>query len=242
MDSSHPSFATTQWTLVWKAAEEDSSHGRPALTAIIERYWMPLYGYARRQGLSQADAEDATQEFLIDMMEGDYLSKVDPAKGRFRSYLLTLWKRYLVDVYRKENRQKRGGHLKKWSFDIPLGETSIHESLYGSDNPDQGFTEQWALALIDDTKKRLAQEYRSKDRLRLFEALQGYLTCPLDQLACNQLAKDMGLSPSNIKVALHRLREKFGKTLREAILETVEDPNDIESELQTMLEALSRKL
>ena len=93
-------FKTTRWTVVFQAAKEESGAGRPALSEIIQKYWRPLYFYARQQGLSAADAEDATQGFLTGIVEGKLLDAADPAKGRFRTFLLTAWKRYLVDLHR----------------------------------------------------------------------------------------------------------------------------------------------
>ncbi len=105
--SPHSRFATTQWTLVWNAAVEDSKHGRP---------------HCRKScgvtGFHSTDLRDSVvyllpmrrmqPRVLAHLFDDDILAKADPAKGRFRSFLLTVWKSFLIDRYRQGMRQKRG--------------------------------------------------------------------------------------------------------------------------------------
>ncbi len=234
-------FATTQWTLVWRAATEESGYGRPALTEIVKRYWLPLYSFARQQGLSGPDAEDATQDFLARVLEGDLLSKADPAKGRFRSYLLAAWKRFLIDQYRKENRQKRGGQANTLSLDYAAGERQYLEVVAKETDADRSFVIGWANSLLADVRQRLQNDYASRGKSPLFELLWSYLTTPIDAAEYDRLGKQINLTPSAVKVALHRLRQRFGETLRHVVGETVEDPREIDSEIQELLSVLGGK-
>lgn len=231
-------FATTQWTLVWKAACEDSRHGRPALAALVQRYWQPLYAYARRRGMSGPDAEDATQEFLSQIISGGLLGNADPAKGRFRSFLLTAWKHFLVDAYRRDHAAKRGGEARRFPLDVSAGEQQWIEIQSREADPDRTFMRIWAGNLIDEVRQRLEEDYQSRDRSALFEALMPKLTQPVDGKEYEALAAELALSASAVKVALHRLRQRFGSTLREVVAETVDDPSEIDSELGELLEVL----
>ncbi len=76
-------LTTTQWTVVVRAAQEKRSEERPALGQLLEKYWRPLYFYARQRGLSASDAEDATQEFMRELIEGEILSTADPPRDDF---------------------------------------------------------------------------------------------------------------------------------------------------------------
>ncbi len=241
MENPNPQFATTQWTMVWKAAEEDSQHGRPALAEVIRRYWMPLYTYARRQGLSSEDAEDATQEFLSSIISGNLLESADPAKGKFRAFLLTAWKRFLVDEYRKKNAARRGGKVQTVSLDVSYGEQNWRQMSLQQSNPDHVFALSWASSLLEQARQRLRQEYQSKGKSDLIEALLPWLTETMDATCCAQLADQLGLSRGAVKVAIHRLRQRFGAAVRELVVETVEDTADIDSEINELLEALARQ-
>ncbi len=232
-------FATTQWTLVWQAAAEDSKHGRPALAEVIRRYWLPLYGFARRRGLSSEDAEDATQEFLSRVLDGNLLGSADPAKGKFRSYLLTAWKRFLIDEYRRNRAIQRGGHVRFGSIDVASGEKQWQALQARDGDPDRIFMLGWANAVLDEVRQRLCVDYQRTNRLNTFETLVPKLTSQLDAETYAQLAAQLGVSTSAVKVALHRLRQRYGTLLREVILETVDDPRDVDAELSELLQLLS---
>jgi len=238
LQNPNPRFATTQWTMVWKAAEEDSQHGRPALAEVIRRYWMPLYTFARREGLSSEDAEDATQEFLSRIMNGNLLGSADPAKGKFRAFLLTAWKRFLIDAYRKEKSARRGGNALVVSLDLCSGEQSWRELSSKDQDPDRVFTLSWANSLLEQVRQRLRQEYQAKGKSELIEALLPRITETMDSASYAELALQLKLSSGAVKVAMHRLRQRFGSALREVVLETVEGSNDVDSELNELLQAL----
>ena len=232
-------FATTQWTVVWQAAREDSQHGRPALTEIVSRYWQPLYSYARRQGFSSEDAEDATQEFLSSVVAGRLLEQADPAKGKFRSFLLTAWKRFLVDEYRKRTAVRRGGDAVTLSLDVGNGEQDWLELRADQFDPDHLFHISWAKALLAETRLRIRRSYQEKGKTALVDALLPRLTQVIDSAAYAQLATTLEMSPGAVKVAMHRLRQRFGATLRDVVAETIEDTDELDAELNEMLRVLS---
>lgn len=223
---------------MWEAAKEDSQHGRPALTELVQRYWQPLYAYALRKGLSPHDAEDATQEFLSQIVNGKLLGNADPAKGKFRSFLLTAWKRFLVDQFRRDHAAKRGGLAATISLDVASGEARWMELQSKHPNPDLAFNQLWATSLIDEAKQRLRKLYSARDRTELLDKLLPCLTQPLKAEEYSQIAHELGCSTSAVKVALHRLRQKFGTTLREVVAETVEDADSVDAEISELLETL----
>lgn len=241
LKSSNSQFATTQWTLVWQAAEEDSQHGRPALAEVIRRYWQPLYSYARFRGFSSEDAEDATQEFLANVLDGSLLESVDPAKGKFRSFLLTAWQRFLVDEYRKKSAAKRGGKANLISLDIGSGEQNMQSLQSREPDPERAFMLSWATSMLDDVKTRLRADYEQRGKRQVFDVLFPMLTAKLDANQYLVLGKQLVLSNSAVKVAMHRLRQRFGTTLREVVLETVDDPQDVDAEIGELLQVLSQK-
>jgi RNA polymerase sigma factor (sigma-70 family) len=234
-------FATTQWTLVWKAAKEDSQAGRPALTEVIRRYWQPLYSFARRRGMSSEDAEDATQEFLSRIVDGNLLQQADPAQGKFRTYLLAAWKRFLIDDFRRRNTIRRGGQWKPASLDFASVEQHWQHLQSREPDPDRVFMLAWANSLLESARERISEEYRRSGRELICQTLLDKLSVGLDAEAYRQLGIQTGLTPNAVKVALHRLRGRFAACLRQVIAETVEDPAEIDTELREMLAILSQK-
>src|SRR5262244_4644331 len=102
-------FPTTSWTLIIEAAGGAEPESRKALVLLCENYWYPLYAYVRRRGYPVDQAQDLTQEFFIRVLEGRYLDRADPEKGRFRSFILTSLKFFVADEGDRQRAQKRGG-------------------------------------------------------------------------------------------------------------------------------------
>ena len=108
----HVPFATTHWSAVAACAQPggvSAEEAHAALAALCRQYWPSLYSFARRRGQRLADAQDLTQEFFGYLLEHRLYERAEPAKGRFRSFLLTVFKRFLADADKRATSQKRGG-------------------------------------------------------------------------------------------------------------------------------------
>jgi DNA-directed RNA polymerase specialized sigma24 family protein len=101
-------FEMTRWSIVLKAAQLNSPEGDAALATLCQSYWPPLYAYVRRLGHSPAEAQDLVQEFFARLLAKKYLADVDPARGKFRSFLLLMLKRFMANEWDKANCLKRG--------------------------------------------------------------------------------------------------------------------------------------
>ena len=88
-------FPATRWTLVVAAGNPHRKEARSALVSLCENYWYPLYAYLRRRGYPSDQAQDLTQEFFIRVLEGRYINRAEPEKGRFRAFLVTSLKFWL---------------------------------------------------------------------------------------------------------------------------------------------------
>src|SRR6266850_2361843 len=89
-------FMTTHWSVVL-AARTNSSSSEQALDRLCRAYWYPLYAYLRRLGEDVEAARDFTQAFFARLLEKNYLSQVQPEKGKFRCFLLASLKHFLAD-------------------------------------------------------------------------------------------------------------------------------------------------
>src|SRR5712671_3857274 len=110
-------FRTTHWSVVLLARESGSNQGMKALEELCRAYWYPIYSFIRRQGHDSPQAQDLTQGFFARILEKDYLSDADAARGRFRSFLLGSLKHYLANEWDYARRQKRGGGSAVLSLD-----------------------------------------------------------------------------------------------------------------------------
>src|SRR5579863_9924373 len=109
--SGRSEFPTTRWSLVAAAGDPERKEARSALVSLCENYWYPLYAFLRRRGYTADQAQDLTQEFFMRVLEGRYLDRADPEKGRFRSFILACLKFFVADEEDRDRALKRGGGM-----------------------------------------------------------------------------------------------------------------------------------
>lgn len=232
-------FPTTRWTLVVAAADPRQQESRSALMALCESYWYPLYAYVRRRGHSADQAQDLTQEFFVRVLEGRYLDRADPEKGRFRAFMLTSFKFFLADEGDRQRAQKRGG-ANVLTIEISSGEERYQREPAHTETPERIFERRWALSVLERVVDKLRAEFAGHGRLDDFNRLKGFLLDRGDAPYAT-LARDMGTSEGALKVAIHRLRKRYRDLFRQEIAETLSDPAEVESELRYLAVALNRK-
>jgi RNA polymerase sigma-70 factor (ECF subfamily) len=230
-------FRTTHWSVVIRAGRDDSSQAGAALNELCEIYWYPLYAFARRQGSSPAEAEDLTQAFFARLFERNFVASADPDKGRFRAFLLTLFRRFLANEWNRQHRQKRGGYRTCLSVDAALAESRYGAEPVSGDPPDVLYDRQWALTLLEQVMRRLQAEYVESGRARLFERLEACLSRDETAWRYADIARELGVSEAAVKMAMQRLRARYRALLREEIAKTVASPKDVEVELSHLFSA-----
>jgi len=232
-------FPTTRWTLVIAAGDPKRRDARPALVSLCNSYWYPLYAYLRRRGYPADRAQDLTQDFFLRMLEGRYLDRADPEKGRFRSFLLTSLKFFVADEEDRQRASKRGGGMVV-SLEFSSGEEWYQREPAHDETPERIFERRWAVAVLDRVVERLRNEFVQHGRLEHFERLKVFL---LGRSAAPYaaLAVEMKTSEGALKVAIFRLRERYRELFRQEIADTVADPAEVESELRFLADVLARK-
>ncbi|MGB6365872.1 MAG: sigma-70 family RNA polymerase sigma factor [Thermoanaerobaculia bacterium] len=233
-------IATTQWSQVLAARDGSETEARRALEELCQTYWQPLYAYVRHQGANPDEASDLTQAYFTELLEKDLLADVDPAKGRFRAYLLATLRNFLSRDRTKAGRLKRGGGTSTLSLDMEAGEVryTVHPSEKMT--PEDIFEHRWAVTVLDRAMGRLERDSSFTGGEEQFQSLKPYLTGDLPRLPYRQVAASLGMSEGAVKVAVHRLRKRFGEYLRLEIAETVVDPSDVDDEVRHLLEVVRR--
>lgn len=232
-------FPTTRWTLVVAAGDPQRREARSALVALCENYWYPLYAYLRRRGYPTDQAQDLTQEFFVRLLEGRYLDRADPEKGRFRSFLLTSLKFFVADEGDRTRAYKRGGGVLV-PLEFSSGEDRYQREPAHDETPDRIFERRWALAMLDRVVERLRDEFVQHGRGEHFDRLKLFLVGQSDAPYA-ALAHEMNTSEGALKVAIHRLRKRYRDLFRQEIADTVADPAAVESELRYLAAVLAGK-
>jgi RNA polymerase sigma-70 factor (ECF subfamily) len=233
-------FVTTRWSVVLQAGGTDTTSAGDALSRLCHTYWYPLYAYVRGQGRTREDAEDLTQGFFARLLEKKWLMSADREKGRFRSFMLLTLKRFMADEWDKQRAQKRGGGHALLPLPFETGETRFSQEPRDFVTPEQSFERRWVLAMLENVMERLREEYASHSNAPLFETLSPCLAGDRTAFPYSELATKLALSESAVKSAVHRLRQRYRKLLREEIAETVESHEDVEEELRHLFSVLGR--
>jgi RNA polymerase sigma factor (sigma-70 family) len=232
-------FPTTRWTLVIAAADPQRKEARSALVSLCEGYWYPLYAYIRRRGYPADQAHDLTQQFFIRLLEGRYLDRADPEKGRFRSFMLTSLKFFVADEGDRQRAHKRGGGAVV-PLEISSGEDRYQREPSHDETPERIFERRWALSVLDRVVEKLRNEFVHHGRSEHFERLKVFLLGQSDAPYA-ALAREMNTSEGALKVAIHRLRKRYRELFRQEIADTVADPAEVESELRFLAAVLTRE-
>jgi RNA polymerase sigma factor (sigma-70 family) len=232
-------FITTRWTLVAAAADSADPRGREALGDLCQTYWPPLYAFLRRHGHTPEDAQDLTQGFFARVLERHDFRAADPARGRFRSFLLTALQHYVINEHERETTLKRGGRLQRLSLDFDEVERTYVLEARTGDSPDRVFNRKWAAISLDRALQRLRRECHDSGKGALADALLPYLTDTGNLPSYRVVAEPLGLTEGATKVAVHRLRQRFGAILRLEIAETVLSPAEVDDEVRELIRALS---
>jgi RNA polymerase sigma-70 factor (ECF subfamily) len=221
------------------AAGDSSVVGaQSALEKLCRAYWYPLYVFARRQGNSPEDAQDLTQDFFARLLGKNYLSKADPDRGRFRTFLLRSLKNFLVNEWKRAGRLKRGGDKEFVSIDTNAAEDRYAAEAPEEFNPDAEYERRWAVNLVEQVLSTLRREFNAADKAQLFEELKGFIWGDKTTASYAEIAEHLKLSETNVKVAVHRLRQRFRELLRTEVAHTVSRPEDIDVELRHLISVL----
>ena len=231
-------FATTHWSLVLHAGRSDSTSARQALEQLCQCYWYPLYAYVRRRGNSPADAEDLTQGFFARLLELDSLADVRREKGKFRSFLLASLNHYLSDEWDRARAQKRGSG-RVVSLDAGQAEERFCREPADAASPEKLFERQWATLLLESVVQQLQGEYESARKGALFTALKFGIAGEPGDGSYAELSSQLALSEPTLRVAMHRLRQRYRLLLRAEIAKTVAGEAEVDDEIRHLFAALA---
>ena len=227
-------FTTTHWSVVLAAGQDDSPHAVQALERLCRSYWYPLYAFVRRSGHTPEDAQDLTQEFFARLLDKHYLSAVHPERGKFRWFLLSAVKRFLINERERASAAKRGGTSPHIPFDGEKAEQRYRLDAADHSTPDKLFDRAWATNLIQTTYQRLEEEYALEGKGRFFERLRVFLSGDETDVTYAEAGAELGMTEGAVKVAVHRLRRRYRDLLREQVAQTVHTAAELEEELRNL--------
>lgn len=223
-------FPTTRWTLLAEATLNGDAAGREALGRLCEMYRRPVMVYLEARGLGREEAQDAAQDFFLKLVERRIWKRADHARGRFRTFLLSILNHLMMQGERNKHRQKRGGGAKPESLDA-LQEQG--QEIANGEMPESDlFDREWAFTLVANAVTAIEAEFGERGQQREFDWLRRFLPGAEPPPAYELSARELGLSLPALKAAVHRLRLRFREVLRAAVARTVSAPHEVDDELR----------
>lgn len=234
----HPhGFQTTHWSLVASAQGPPSPAAESSLAALCRLYWHPLFTWLRHHGHQEHDAEDLVQEFFARLIAGHWLDAAQPERGRFRTFLLMVLKRFVANQRDHQSALRRGGGVPPlpltpdWHGDNGPAAPTV--------DPDSAYDRAWALTVLAQTLATLSDEQEAAGRATEFRLLKPFLTAPRGEVPYHEIAPQLGMTPASARSALHRLRKRFQFVFRSTVAATLHHPEETDDEIRALIAALA---
>jgi RNA polymerase sigma-70 factor (ECF subfamily) len=101
------------------------------------------------------------------------------------------------------------------------------------------FYVRWAATVAEHALRRLQEECESRGRRRVFDVLSKALTADREDVSYENMGRELGVGAAEIKRLLHQLRQRYRHLLREEVAQTIEKPDEVETELHYLITALA---
>lgn len=219
-------FPATRWTLV-AAARGSPEARRLALEELLARYWKPLYFLARRQGRPIETAKDDVQGFVAQLLDRDFLERLDAGKGSLRGFLKASFQNFLASGHEAAAALKRGGGRPVLALDFEVAERQAAAGSAGD-----AFEREWAVGVMERVMEQLRRELEGRP-FDLVRRAFGFGEAP----SMAEAAREHGMSVPQAKAFLHRARLRFRELVRAEVAETT-GPEDVDAEIDRLLWAL----
>src|SRR5258705_7667495 len=203
-------FPTTRPSSLIALGSPDPAVATRSLQRIAQIYWRPVYKYVRlRWSKTPDEADEATQEFFLKLLDAGTLRSYDPTRGRFRPFFRTCLDRFLLDLNKHRLTRKRGGNLRLVPIDVQTLEAEIHDDVVVISDPEQFFENEWVRSLVRlavDGLRALCKERGKEEELRALQLC--YLNSGAE-LSYAAIAAELGLSLNDVTNGLCYARREF---------------------------------
>ncbi len=230
-------FATTRWSVVRAAGGGSTPDARAALEILCAGCWYPLYAFARRSGRDADSAQDSVQEFFAALVEKNTIAIADPGRGRFRDFLLATFRNHLRNEAEAARARKRGSGRAVLPLDGRDAEGRFLAEPGHDATPERLFDRDWAITLLDRVLGGLREGYAAAGKERIFDALKESIAGGDKALHASR-AEALGMTEGALKVAAHRLRQRYRQALRDEIAATLGEGESVDDEIRALFATL----
>lgn len=231
-------FPSTRWTLVVHAKEAASPERREAVDALCRLYWKPVYAYLRsHRALGNEEAKDLTQEFFVEILEGDLLERYSADRGSFRNYVKGALRLFLLKRHEIASALKRGAGRMRWSLDA--GEMERIDVPTDA-APEESFDREWARSVLDHAVADLKEDLAVSNRAHYYSVFERHeLAAGGAPPSYSDVARDLGLKETDVTNYLYYCRRRLRTLVLARVRDYVDRDGDVPAELSRIFTKLS---
>jgi len=167
------------------------------------------------------------------------LRLADRERGKFRTFLLAMLDHFLAREWSRAHRQKRGGQFSFISLDQQTPEERYRLEPADNMTPEKKFLRHWALTVLEQAMNELERECHDHGKGAFFSESKELLSSERDAATYAEIARRLNMGEGATRMAVHRLRRRYGDLLRNEIARTVSGPEEVEEEMRYLLSAVS---
>jgi RNA polymerase sigma factor (sigma-70 family) len=210
------SFPLTRLSVLAAARSQDGAERAHALDVLFAAYWKPVYKYIRlRFSQSPQDAQDLTQGFFADLLERDLLSRFDPRKSRFRTYLRVCADSFALNEIKAASRKKRGGEFAHVALDFSAAEDELRAqaiepaSIPSPESLEEFFEKEWIRSLFSFSVDELRGLCEAREKQKAFQLFEAYDLDGEENISYAELAARFSLPLTEVNNQLAWARREF---------------------------------
>lgn len=220
-------FGPTMWSCLGRVAQGD----KDAQDMAFRLYYKPVLKFLERRTPRTLDAEEIANQVMHKLLQPEFLSGLDPSKGRFRDYLLQTTRNVASNALKHERAKIRGGGKARVSLqdlpsDPPASRSERHE---------------WAQELARSEFDEAMERFKKDAVLRGSPEHDVLCLFCIEGLSHKEIAEKTGLSVTTVNNHVHRGRKRLEGYLREVVREAVPTPEEVEEELAFVRSVFSGK-
>jgi RNA polymerase sigma-70 factor (ECF subfamily) len=224
-------FPVTAWTLVRRVqGGEAVPNAVEALDSLCKTYWEPVRRYVRALGCREEEAEDVTQEFFASFLRTGGFERAKPELSKLRTFIKHAAGHFLLNHWRNKTALRRGGGMNEENIDAVPEIAEAERSL-----AEEAYDREWAQAVLGRALSKVAESYAKRGRGEVFEAIKGGLLRPGGIADVSLVAAQLGIPESQVRLAVHRARQRLAEMLKAEVSTTVESAAEADEEVRYLI-------
>lgn len=237
MGGSREFFPETAWSCILSCPDPRSSTRQERLDRLCSLYWRPVYRFIRASwGVPIEDAKDLAQGFFCHILEGDFLSRYQAGKGRFRHFLKGALRNFLAEVHRDRSRLKRGGGKTAAALDVDDIEGEAASPDGHPHTPDELFDLQWGREVIARGVNSLRRQLQEEGKEVYFKVYEAYEISDTEarRTTYDRIARELNLSPHDVENYLSYARTRLQELILAMLTDHVTTREELMAEMRDL--------